>query len=118
MVRFLTNKMTDMVTVDDLNVAKEIVRRKIIVSLVLDVRSAMERYLNFFGWDFDDLSLEQQQCMNTYLSSGSNKNKHAIVEEGTMGWRILRTNNLLDLELYDYVLQLYQEQGVMLGVQS
>lgn len=116
MVRFLTNKMTGMVTRDDLEVAKEILRRKVIVGLVLDIRSAMERFLNFFGWDYNTLTTEQQQCMNKYLTSGSNQNAHAMVEEGTMGWRILRANNLLDLELYDYVLQLYEEQGKMLGM--
>lgn len=116
MTRYLTNKMTEMLTQDDLDVAKEILRRKVIIGLVLDVRSAVERFLNYFGWDYNTLNQEQQECMNKYLSSGSNSNAHEIVEEGTMGWRILRANNLLDLELYDYALQLYEEQGVMLGI--
>lgn len=114
MVRFLTNKMTQMLTQDDLNVAKEILRRKVIVGLVLDVRGAVERYFSYFGWDYNTLNPEQQNCLNKYLATGSNQNAHDIVEEGTMGWRILRANNLLDLELYDYVLQLYEEQGKML----
>jgi hypothetical protein len=118
MVRFLTNKMTTMVTRDDLEVAKEILRRKVIVGLVLDVRGAVERYMHYFGWSFNDLTRDQQKCMNKNLKSGSNKNAHKIVEEGTMGWRILRANNVLDLELYDYVLQLYEEQGQMLKRQK
>lgn len=116
MVRFLTNKMTTMVTRDDLEIAKEILRRKFIVGILLDTRGSVERYLHYFGWNYNDLTPEQQKCMNKKLSVGSNKNKHDIVEEGTMGWRILRANNLLDLELYDYVLQLYEEQGQMFGI--
>ena len=116
MTRFLTGKMTGLLIRDDLEVAREILRRKVIIGLILDVRSAVERFLHYFGWNFNSLSPEQQQCLNAYLSSGSNKNAHDIVEEGTMGWRILKANNLLDLELYDYVLQLYEEQGQMMGL--
>ncbi len=116
MVRFLTNKMTEMVTRDDLEVAKEILRRKVIVGLVIDVRGAVQRFLRYLDWNYNDLTPEQQQCVNGYLFSGSNKNAHEMVEEGGMGWRILKANNLLDLELYDYVLQLYEEQGKMLNI--
>mmetsp|Transcript_15627 Transcript_15627/g.18160 ORF Transcript_15627/g.18160 Transcript_15627/m.18160 type:complete len:480 (+) Transcript_15627:60-1499(+) len=118
MVRFLTNKMTEMVTRDDLAVAKEILRRKILIGLVIDVRSAIERFMNYFGWDYNSLTSEQQQCLNQSFMNGSNRNTHEMIEEDTMGWRILRANSLLDLELYDYALQLYEEQGRMLGVSS
>ena len=116
MVRFLTNKMGGMITKGDLAVAKEVLRRKVLIGLVLDVRGAAERYMNYFGWNFHSFTPEQQQCMNREFSAGSNKNHHQKVEEGSMAWRILRSNNLLDLELYDYALQLYYEQGKMLGI--
>ena len=118
MIRHLIDKRTDMLSRRDLNTAKEIVRRKIVVGLVLDVRSAVERFLTTFGWDYNALDQEQRECMDAHLSTGgSNQNTHEALEEGSIGWKILRANNLLDLELYDYVLQLYEEQGIMLGVQ-
>lgn len=123
MVRFLTNKMTEMVTQKDLLVAKEILRRKCLVGLMNDVEGSVKRFNEYFGWNnnIKNRSEEQQlhsqtieneqECAKQYLHGGSNKNKHELVEEGGPGWKILRANNLLDLELYEYVLQLYEEQG-------
>ena len=71
--------------------------------------------MNYFGWIKEPLSTDQRGCLQNYLNSGSNVNKYALEAEDSMGWRILRSNNLLDLELYDYALQLYDEQGKMLG---
>ena len=116
MVRKLTNKKGGIVTKGDLAVAKEVLRRKVIVGLVSDVRSATERYMRYFGWNYHSFTPEQQKCMKKRFSAGSNKNNHEQVEEGSDAWEILRSNNLLDLELYDYVLQLYYEQGKMLEI--
>ena len=116
MVRFLTNKMTDMVTRKDLEVAKEILRRKCLVGIMVDVEGSIRRFNQYFGWTdkLDETNQISQQCVQKYLSGGSNKNKHELVEEGGMGWKILRANNLLDLELYEYVLQLYEEQTALI----
>jgi len=96
--------------------AKEILRRKVVVGLTLDMENSFDRFMKYFGWEKDNLTEQQKSCLKSYLSGsmGSNRNKHSLVEEDTMGWRILRGNNLLDLELYDYVLQLYEVQGKML----
>jgi len=115
MVRFLTNKMTEMVTRKDLEIAKEILRRKCLVGVIVDIEGSIKRFNQYFGWN-DKIDLTNpfsQQCVEKYLSGGSNKNTHELVEEGGMGWKILRANNLLDLELYEYVLQLYEEQGAL-----
>jgi len=115
MTRFLTNEMTGMVTTHHLEIAKEILRRKVLVGLTIDMENSFERFGKYLGWNEDPLSKDQKHCLKGYLAGGSNQNKHAIAEEATKGWRILRGNNLLDLELYDYVLQLYHEQGKVLG---
>jgi len=116
MTRFLTNEMTGAVTRQHLEVGKEILRRKVLVGLTVDMENSFERFSKYLGWDKDPLSIDQRHCLKGFLTGGSNRNKHAIAEEETTGWRILRGNNLLDLELYDYALQLYQEQGKVLGL--
>jgi hypothetical protein len=79
-------------------------------SLVVAQKFELQFVISIFGFAAD-----QRSCLKGYLAEGSNRNDHVIAEEGTMGWRILRGNNLFDLELYDYALQLYEEQGKMLG---
>ena len=113
LVRFLTNKLTEHLSRDDLDVAKEILRRKVLVGLLVDVKGSVMRFNKYFGWDHLNLTEQQQSCTEKYMSGGSNTNKHDGIEEGGPGWRILRANNLLDLELYEYALQLYEEQGKM-----
>ncbi len=116
MTRFLTNEITGIVTRRHLSMAKEILRRKFLVGLTSDMENSFHRFMNYFGWNKEPLSTDQNSCLKNYLSSGSNVNKYALEAEDSTGWRILRSNNLLDLELYDYALQLYDEQGKMLGL--
>ncbi len=111
MTRFLTNEMNDVLTSDHLDMAKEIVRRKIFVGLTHDLEKSFGRFMNYLGWD-QNVSQEERNCLSTYLSKGSNRNKHNV-EEGSRGWMALRQKNMFDLELYDYVLQLYEEQSVL-----
>lgn len=106
MVRFLTNKMTEKVTHKELAIAKEIIKQKCLVGLLNDMEESVKRFNKYFGF-----STKNDKCIENLLKlGGSNKNIHKGKEEGGGGWRILRSNNLLDLELYDYVLQLYEEQ--------
>jgi hypothetical protein len=114
MTRFLTNEMYGAVTRDHLDIAKEIVRRKIFVGLTIDLENSFSRFMKYVDWDFQNITTEQRKCLTKYLSSGSNRNKH-LVEEGSRGWMALRSKNMMDLELYDYVLQLYEEQSSLVG---
>lgn len=115
MTRFLANKMAGVVERTDVDIAKEILRRKVLIGLVNDVEGSVARFNKYFGYNDNSLPpKELQDCMDTFLKSGSNKNVHTLIEEGGMAWRILRANNLFDLELYEYALQLYEEQGKLI----
>jgi len=112
MTRFLINKMSGPLTRTEVDMAKEVMRRKVLVGLVVDVEGSVDRFNKFFGWDKNPaITKKRQSCIDGFLKSGSNKNVHKLVEEGGREWRILRSNQLFDLELYEYALQLYEEQG-------
>jgi hypothetical protein len=113
MTRFLTNEMSGPLTKEHLKIAKEVVRRKIFVGLTLDLERSFGRFMQYLGWDNKNITSEQRDCLKKYLTSGSNRNKHNV-EEGSRGWMALRSNNIFDLELYDYVLQLYEDQTSLL----
>lgn len=115
MTRFLINKMSGPIERIEVDIAKEILRRKVLIGLVVDVEGSVDRFNKYFGYDNNPPpTKERQNCMDNFLKSGSNKNVHAPVDEGGMAWRILRSNNLFDLELYEYALQLYEEQGKLI----
>jgi len=110
--RRLVNKMEGDLTHADLQVAKEILRRKTLVLLLEDIDGAVKRLRNFFGWDTELLDQEQQFCLKEHMHSNPinvNKNKD-YVEPGGPEWDAVKKKNLIDLELYYYAKELYQLQ--------
>lgn len=121
MVRFLTNELTGIVTEEHLDIAKEIVRRKVLVGLTLDMENSFSRFMHYLGWSIDTLSVDQQQCLNKYIGHGTNQNQHTNEHFGSMGWKILRANNILDLVscIDIFVLRFYTEtlRSALMNVQ-
>eukprot|EP01083_Nonionella_stella_P221525 791369_1 len=115
MTRFLTNTMTGNLTSEHLTMAKEILRRKVLVGLTRDMEASFERFIKYFGWDRNGISNDQKSCLKQYLFHGSNrsKNQHKVNQDSS-GWLLLKEKNVYDLQLYDYVLQLYEDQREML----
>ena len=112
MVRMLVNKENGG-TLDrsDLDIAKEVLRRKFVVGLMSDMAESLERFDRYFGW-YDPSNAEAMQCKDELTSKKGavNSNQHASVEEGSPAWEGLARHNELDLELYDYVLELWEAQ--------
>lgn len=113
MTRFSTNTMTGALTREHLETAKEILRQKVLVGLTKDMEASFERFMTYFGWNKNQLSEGQRACLKEYLFHGSNRNKHDVKPD-SVGWSLLKDNNAFDLELYDFVLQLYIEQHTMI----
>ncbi|KAL3784939.1 hypothetical protein ACHAW5_003619 [Stephanodiscus triporus] len=119
----------------DLDVAKEILRRKCVVGLLGEKGESMKRFERFFGWDVDvsrdhnDVveqraapeasrwkNVKDEECRDRLLYWGwINKNKHPTVEEGSTVYRLLESKNRYDIELYMYARQLFYEQYMQLG---
>lgn len=115
MTRFVTNTMTGTLTSEHLAVAKEILRRKVLVGLTRDMEASFERFIKYFGWDKNEISTDQKSCLEQYLFHGSNRRKSQYkVQQDSNGWLLLKEKNFYDLQLYDYVLQLYEDQREML----
>ena len=119
MVRMLVNKENGG-TLDrsDLEIAKEVLRRKFVVGLMDNMAESLERFDRYFGW-YDPTDVEAMECMDKLTSKKGavNSNKHASVEEGSAAWEGLARHNELDLELYDYVLELWEAQRHILEMQ-
>ena len=142
MTRTLVGKVNNQIplTAVDLDVAKEILRRKCVVGLLDEKAESMKRFARLFGWDaevhHDSLSLLQgeaaasraqaerwkneivrdEECQDKLLFySWSNKHKHQNLDESSIAYKVVKNKNSLDLELYNYAKQLFEEQYTQLG---
>lgn len=111
MTRFLSNGQEESMSMDNVAVAKQVLKHKCLVGLLKLKGESLRRFETFFGWTIDGEKTED--CHSKMLDwNWPNKNKHPPVREGTETWRLLMKNNELDMKLYKYAEELFQEQGL------
>lgn len=108
----LENGYQRRLTQDDLKVAKELLRRKVMVLMVGDIGGAVQRLTAYFGWY--DASAEVQGCIQNKLQAKRNNNGHKEVEEGSEAWDTIVEKNRFDMELFFYAYELYEDQKKIL----
>ncbi len=122
--RSLVNKFTGPLSHDDLEQAKEILRRKCIIGIVEDFDTSITGFdasLNLVPnlhvyTELEDESFENRKqfvktCIQQLKSEGgSNKHKHEKVEKDSEVYKILETKNGWDMSLWAYIKKLYHEQ--------
>jgi hypothetical protein len=112
MTRFLINEPTKgELTMDDLNLAKEILRRKCLVGLLREKGESFARFERYFGFPLKND--EQKECHEKKLQyAWPQKHRHEEVEENTPLWDLIVSHNVYDVELYRYASEvLFVEQG-------
>jgi len=115
MVRLLTNKFTERLTGEDLEVAKEILRTRCVVGLMDRMEESLERFDTYFGWS--PKNGEGNECKNELMHNGVNRNPHAKIKVGSEAWNMLYEQNEMDIKLYEYAQVLFEEQGVLFSSQ-
>ena len=94
-------------------VAKEILRRKCFVGLLDKMDESIVRFHAYFKFG-DDAALD---CARRNFasaggqSSNSNIHSHSTLDPNGETWKILENKNALDIKLYEYTQQLFEEQG-------
>lgn len=110
MLRFLTGEMTGDLTERHLDVAKELLRTYCLVGLMEEKAESIRRFESYLGFAYR--GPEGRDCRDKYLHwDYGNKHEHPTVEEGSTAWKLLYRNNELDMKLYEYALEVFQEQG-------
>uniref|UniRef100_A0A7S2E747 Sulfotransferase domain-containing protein n=1 Tax=Trieres chinensis TaxID=1514140 RepID=A0A7S2E747_TRICV len=127
MVRTLTDKMVGEVTREDLEAAKEILRRKCLVGIVDGssegggrMAESVRRFDAYFG--FSAGPGEKKVCTDNLLHDrgvhgegrGSNKHSHPHYGPESPEWKALAKAHELDMELYQYAEGLFEVQGALL----
>ena len=115
MTRMLSNRMTGRIGRPELNVAKEVLRRKFLIGLWEDKNESLRRIELYFGWTFPDQVAENaQNCKNAKLHfDWHNKNPHQDMANEEALVRQIQAMNRYDIELYAYARQLFLEQSGM-----
>lgn len=114
MTRNLINKKKGSLTLDDLKLAKEILRRKTVIGLVDQIHESLNRFVRYFDFKGTNES-ETSNCEQRYISSALDLNDDPVIlQEGSLEWNSILQHNTFDMELYIYSLQLFEEQGVIL----
>ena len=122
MTRQLANNPIDALSEDDLALAKEVLRRKFFVGLTDKMEESMDRFERFFRWSYRVNPHNQEKCREELLSKGGGANrnvnatKKAHPAKGTEGWELLAAKNNYDLQLYDYVVEMFDQQESLLDV--
>jgi len=119
LIRTIVHKPTGEVNRADLAVAKEVLRRKVLIGLLDDKQVSLNRFKTYFGWTKlrpHQPHRDATECETKLLEYGwINTNRHPSVEEDGEAYALLVEKNLLDLELYEYAKFLFEEQGRELG---
>lgn len=110
--RTLVNKITGTLYLEDLDLAKHILKEKCLVGLLTQKAASMERFEKYFGWEklagvSGTLECEERSMFWDW----KNKNDHPNVEEGSEEYQIISTRNEFDMELFAYATELFVDQG-------
>ena len=109
----MTNQITKgQIDRNDLELAKEILRKKCLVGLLSEKGESLSRFERYFGWKLKTEA--DNECHERKIQwDWPFKHRHPTVEEGTDLWDFILRTNQYDMELYDYAQLLFREQSVM-----
>eukprot|EP00578_Thalassiosira_sp_NH16_P005539 CAMPEP_0181135238 /NCGR_PEP_ID=MMETSP1071-20121207/32515_1 /TAXON_ID=35127 /ORGANISM="Thalassiosira sp., Strain NH16" /LENGTH=382 /DNA_ID=CAMNT_0023221811 /DNA_START=71 /DNA_END=1219 /DNA_ORIENTATION=+ len=117
MVKKLAGKLQrDTATETDLQRAKTTIKRRFVVGLMQHMEESTRRFNTVIGIDEEEKTA--RRCMDRYFGKGDKKqntNSHPKVEKGSPAWDLLAQKNSLDIRLYEYVLELFEEQRDIIG---
>jgi len=117
MTRFLINKRQVPLVREDIELAKEILRRRCVVGLHEDIEGSADLFENYFDWKFDTTTgkkahskclervvlTEQERAWSLYSDVGN-------IERGSQVYNTIAALNKFDMELYWYGNDLFEEQ--------
>jgi hypothetical protein len=123
-VRMITNTMSGPLERSHLDSAKLLLRTKCLVGVQSEMNESLDRFQKFFGWDLKDterngILIPGEICKEKFFfpeKSGGmkmNTNKHPKILPGSPEYEAILKKSPLDLELYEYVIELFKEQAVI-----
>jgi len=110
LTRTLVNKTTADLSDGDVQVAMDVIRRKILVGLLNKKEESMERFEKYFGWKYSIHPKNQEKCRTRLLATMPGDLKEPL-KPGMPAYDMLASVNHYDMQLYEYVETLFVEQA-------
>ncbi|KAL7552595.1 hypothetical protein ACHAWF_016421 [Thalassiosira exigua] len=114
LVRILTESMTGPIDMDNLEIAKEVLRRKFIVGLLDNKRGSFARFDHYFKWK-ESMNYQKEFGCRKQLMDEKYKSKHPIRKDSET-WKLLLEQNRFDVHLYDFAKELFSQQSYIFGL--
>lgn len=116
MVRMLTDHMSGEVGEVEFELAKKVLKEKVLIGLLEQKEESLRRFEFYFGWKYTENTKKQTACRTRFLVGDYRTNESAKgkVKEGTQAWSLLIWQNKLDMKLYKYATLLFLQQGTEL----
>jgi len=114
LVRILSESMTGAINMDNLEIAKEVLRRKFIVGLLDNKRGSFARFDHYFKWK-ESPKYEKEFGCRKQLMDEKYAPKHPIRKD-SVTWKLLLEQNRFDVHLYDFVKELFSQQSYIFGL--
>ena len=116
MTRHLSGKYKADMTDQDLDIAKNIIRNNMLVGLINRLEESMDRFEAYFGLRYTINPTEQEVCREGLFFGGTNinQNTNKKIEKpkpGDTAYELIVSQNKYDIELYNYVVTLFDEQS-------
>ena len=113
LTRVLCGDMDSPILTDEhLALAKEIINRKFVVGLSTDMAESWSRFRSHFGWVGSSNNKNSDACMKQMTEEGANTNKHGDIDEDSEEWRAISSINKIDLQLYQHIVELFNDERV------
>lgn len=110
MTRYLVNRKGGDLTIEDADLAQEILRRKVIVGLADDVPESLRRFKKAMKWKNDRRRGESNTVTCEQRFMVPNAQKRPQVEKGGQAWELITEMNRYDMKIYDYAVKLFAAQ--------
>lgn len=116
MVRMLTDRMSGEVGEAEFELARQVLKEKVLVGLLEQKEESLRRFEFYFGWKYTENAQKQASCRTRFLVGDFRTNESAKgkVKEGSQEWSLLMWQNKFDLKLYKYATLLFLQQGTEL----
>ncbi|KAL3811832.1 hypothetical protein ACHAXA_004259 [Cyclostephanos tholiformis] len=114
LVRMLSLSMTGPIDMDNLAIAKEVLRRKFIVGLLDNKRGSFARFDHYFKWK-DSPNYEKEFGCRKQLMDEKYLTKHPVRKDSDT-WKLLLEQNRFDVHLYDFAKELFSQQSYIFGL--
>eukprot|EP00985_Skeletonema_marinoi_P004416 scaffold1934_cov75-Skeletonema_marinoi.AAC.1 len=111
-------KFHDTATDAALRVAMRTLEKRFVVGLTENMKESIRRFNIVMNIDGKSQRSQIRTCMRKFFGHGTlktNSNPHPKLEPGSPAWDVLAQDNALDIQLYEYILVLFDRQGEVIN---